>query len=160
VKAVILAVIAALLVISSFFTERRSVHTWAPNAVVAKPKSLETAAISLPKPNATIVAAKNHVLVPERAPEQPGSGTEAAARRSTTMLDQDATGTLPNQVALAQATTLEISPAPSHAWRERGRAARMSYRTRAPLVYARQTRGATATSSPEPIQFRLAQGRN
>jgi len=31
------AAVASLLIVSSGFTERRSVPTWAPNAVVAKP---------------------------------------------------------------------------------------------------------------------------
>jgi hypothetical protein len=160
----VFAVIATVLAVSASFTDRRSVKTWAPNAVFAKPRPVETAAILPPKPDVPTVPPTSEAAKPAPAPEQPASGAEApaAARPSTTVIDAHATGTLPKQAESAQqATAPKISPAPAHALRERGRAARPARqaRARAPLNTT-QTRRVAAPSSPEPIQFRLAEGRN
>ena len=95
-----LTVIAAILVVSTSFTERRNVKTWAPNAVIAKPKPFETAAIVSPKPDGAIGAVKSDVENSAPAPEQAASGAEApaATRSSTTVTDPQSTGTLPKQV--------------------------------------------------------------
>ena len=59
-----LSVIAAILVVSTSFTERRNVKTWAPNALIAKPKPFETAAIVSPKPDAATGAVKSDAANP------------------------------------------------------------------------------------------------
>ena len=86
-----LSVIAAILVVSTSFTERRNVKTWAPNAVIAKPKPFETAAIVSPKPDAATGAVKSDAANPALAPEQSASGAEApaATRSSTTVTDPE-----------------------------------------------------------------------
>jgi hypothetical protein len=161
----VFAVIATVLAVSASFTDRRSVKTWAPNAVFAKPRPVETAAILPPKPDVPTVPPTSEAAKPAPAPEQPASGAEApaAARPSTTVIDAHATGTLPKQAESAeQATAPKISPAPVHALRERGRAARPARQARgarAP-VNTTQARRAAPPSSREPIQFRLAEGRN
>ena len=156
------AVIAAILAVSTSFTDRRSVKTWAPNAIVAKPKPFETAAIVSPKPDVATGALKLDAEKPAPAPEQAASGAAApaATRSSTTVTDPEATGTLPKLVEpTAQSAAPKISPAPSHALRERRQAARPARQAPARQVIA-QIRPAPAPSSREPIQFRLAEGRN
>ena len=111
-----LSVIAAILVVSTSFTERRNVKTWAPNAVIAKPKPFETAAIVSPKPDAATGAVKSDAANPALAPEQSASGAEApaATRSSTTVTDPESTGTLPKAVApTAHYVAPNVSPAPS-----------------------------------------------
>jgi len=76
-----LSVIAAILVVSTSFTERRNVKTWAPNAVIAKPKPFETAAIASPKPDGAIGAAKSDVENSAPAPEPAASGPKRLPRR-------------------------------------------------------------------------------
>ncbi len=94
-----LSVIAAILVVSTSFTERRNVKTWAPNALVAKPKPFEIAAIVSPKADAANGAVKSDAENSAPAPEQAASGAEApaATRSSTTVTDPQSTGTLPKQ---------------------------------------------------------------
>ena len=157
-----IAVIAAILVVSTSFTDHRSVKTWAPNAIVAKPKPFETAALVSPKPVAATGALKLDAENPAPAPEQAASGAEApaATRSSTTVADPQSTGTLPKQ---AEPTTQSVAPkivrAPSHALRERRQAARPARQAPARQLIAK-IRPAPAQSSREPIQFRLAEGRN
>ena len=157
-----LSVIAAILVVSTSFTERRNVKTWAPNAVIAKPKPFETAAIASPKPEGAIGAVESDVENSAPAPEQAASGAEApaATRSSTTVTDPQSTGTLPKQVEPStQSMPPTVSPAPSHVVRERRQAARSVRQSPARQVIA-EIRPAPAPSSREPIQFRLAEGRN
>ncbi|MET0532107.1 MAG: hypothetical protein ABW003_27900 [Microvirga sp.] len=144
------AVIAAILAASALFTDRRSVKTWAPNAIVAKPKPFDTAAIVLPKPDMATGApnldAENSAPAPKQAAS--GAAAPAATRSFTTVTDPEATGTL-----------TKISPAPSHALRERRQGARPTRQASARQGIA-LIRPAPAPSSREPIQFRLAEGRN
>ena len=112
------AAVASLLIVSSGFTERRSVPTWAPNAVVAKPVPAVAAIAAVPA--ADLKAAP--VETPAAAPA--GIAALPASRPSTP--DPDATGTLPKELDAPKALP-EAQPA--HA-------------------------------SREPIQFRLAEGRN
>jgi len=158
-----LTVIAAILVVSTSFTERRNVKTWAPNAVIAKPKPFETAAIVSPKRDAATGAVKSDAANPALAPEQSASGAEApaATRSSTTVTDPESTGTLPKAVApTAHYVAPNVSPAPSRALRDRPQATRPARQAPAHGPVIAQTRPASALPSREPIQFRLAEGRN
>jgi hypothetical protein len=103
----VFAVIATVLAVSASFTDRRSVKTWVPNAVFAKPRPVETAAILPPKPDVPTVPPTSETAKPAPAPEQPASGTEAPApaRPSTSVIDAHATGTLPKQAESAQQAT-------------------------------------------------------
>jgi hypothetical protein len=151
-----LSMIGAILVASTSFTDRRSVKTWAPSTVV------QPAALVSPKHNAATGAMKPEAASLAPAPEQVSSvEAPATTRSSTTVADPETTGTLPKEVEpAAQYVAPKASPtAPRalRAWRQVTRPARQaSARGR---VMA-QTRAAPAPSSREPIQFRLAEGRN
>jgi hypothetical protein len=149
--------------VSTSFTERRNVKTWAPNALVAKPKPFEIAAIVSPKADAANGAVKSDAENSAPAPEQAASGAEgpAVTRSSTTVTDPQSTGTLPKQVEPStQPVPPKVSPAPSHAVRERRQAARPVRQAPALARLPAEIRPAAAPSSREPIQFRLAEGRN
>ena len=141
------ATIAAMLMVSTFLSERRSMKTWAPNAVIAERKPIETGkTLALNSAPATLVP-KSDLGVAAPAPEQRQSGggeLPAAAQPSTAIIDPDATATLPSQ-----------SPP------ELSTASRRSNKRRAAEAVRRadETRRALARSWREPIQFRLAEGR-
>jgi hypothetical protein len=172
----VLAGIMAILAVSSSFSDRRSVKTWAPNALGTS-KTVETAAVV--KPNMEIKRA-----APDPAPADQGpspkqlSTPEPPATRATTttidtdttgtLLDTDTTGTLPDRSAIPmQMVAPQVSPAPSHAL-DSSRRSRAAYPARArPRSYANRTRSyvnrtrtAAAQYAQTPIQFRLAEGRN
>ena len=154
-----LSMIGAILVASTSFTDRRSVKTWAPSTVVLKPKPLDPAALVSPKHDAATGALK-----PEgaslAAPEQLSSAeAPAATRSSTTVTDPESTGTLPKEVE-TQKVAPKASPAFPHALRDRRYATRPARQASARARVIAQTRAAPALSSREPIQFRLAEGRN
>ncbi len=138
------AAVASLLIVSSGFTERRSVPTWAPNAVVAKPTPAVAAV-----PAADLKAAP--VETPAAAPA--AIATLSASRPSTP--DPDATGTLPKEIDSTPKVVPEAAPA--HLPREprQARTPRQAPSRTADAAPARQ-----AAPSREPIQFRLAEGRN
>ena len=161
----VLVGITAILAVSSSFSDRRSVKTWAPNA---PSKTVETAA--LVKPNMEI---KRAALDPAPADQGPSSKQLSTpepppTRATTTTIDSDTTGTLPDQSAIpVQTVAPQISPAPSQAL-DPSRKSRAAYRARAwPRTYANRTRSyvnrtrtAAAQYAQTPIQFRLAEGRN
>ena len=152
-----LSMIGAILVASTSFTDRRSVKTWAPNTVVLKPKPLETAALVSPKHDAaagTLKAEGASLAAPEQL-----SSAEAPTRSSTTVTDPESTGTLPKEVE-TQNVAPKASPALPHALRDRRYATRPARQASARARVIAQTRAAPALSSREPIQFRLAEGRN
>ncbi|HEX8167791.1 MAG TPA: hypothetical protein VF601_18635 [Beijerinckiaceae bacterium] len=140
----VLAAIAALLVVSARFTERRSVATWAPNAAVAaKPKPAEIIAASAG------TAAQAPTLPVQVSLPAPSSELAAATRLSTP--DPDATGGLPKEVESAVPAPAEAAPAareprrPSKPVRHTARAPESSLAPRQAAVR-------------DPIQFRLAEG--
>jgi hypothetical protein len=141
------AAIAAMLMVSTFLSERRSMKTWAPNAVIAEPKPIETGkTLALNSSPATVVPKSDLGIAAPATEQQAGSLAErpATAQPSIAIIDPDATATLPTQ------------PRP-----ELSKASRLSnYRRAAGTVRrAEETRRALARSSREPIQFRLAEGR-
>ena len=156
-----LSMIGAILVASTSFTDRRSVKTWAPNTVVLKPKPLETAALVSPKHDAAAgtLKAEGASLA---APEQVSSAeAPATTRSSTTVTDPESTGTLPKEVeSAARNVAPKASPALPHALRNGRQATRPARQALARRPVIAQTRAAPAPSSREPIQFRLAEGRN
>jgi cell division protein FtsN len=121
--------IAAILMVSTSFSERLSMKTWAPNAVMPEPKPIETGRTLAAKPNSATMVPKSDVekaaLAPDAlAPEQRASGgaePPAAVRSSTAMTDPDATATLPTQPAPELSATRRPS--------KRSRAARAVRRT-------------------------------
>ena len=149
-----LSVIAAILVVSTSFTERRNVKTWAPNAVIAKPKPFETAAIVSPKPDAATGAVKSDAANPALAPEQSASGAEApaATRSSTTVTDpqiyRHASEGSRADGALRRA---ECFATPSRALRDRPQATRPARQAPAHGPVIAQTRPASALPSREPF---------
>ena len=152
-----LSLVGAILVASTSFTDRRSVKTWAPNTVVLKPKPLETAALVSPKHDAaagTLKAEGASLAAPEQL-----SSAEAPTRSSTTVTDPESTGTLPKEIE-TQNVAPKASPALPHALRDRRYATRPARQASARARVIAQTRAAPALSSREPIQFRLAEGRN
>ena len=157
-----LSMIGAILVASTSFTDRRSVKTWAPSTVVLKPKPLEPAAVVSPQHDAAIGALKPEAASLTPAPEQVASvEAPATTRSSTTVTDPESTGTLPKQVEpAAQYVAPKASPAAPRVlrnWRQVTRPARQASARGRGMA---QTRAAPAASSREPIQFRLAEGRN
>jgi hypothetical protein len=155
-----LSMIGAILVASTSFTDRRSVKTWAPSTVVLKPKPLEPAALVSPKHDAATGAMKPEAASLAPAPEQVASvEAPATTRSSTTVTDPETTGTLPKEPA-AQYVAPKASPTAPRAlrdWRQVTRPARQASARGRGMA---QTRAAPAPSSREPIQFRLAEGRN
>ena len=152
----------AILVASTPFTDRRSVKTWAPSSVVLKPKPLEPAALVSPKHDAATGALKPEAASLAPAPEQVASVEAPATKRSsTTVADPETTGTLPKAVeTAAQYVAPKASPTVPRAlrdWRQVTRPARQASARGRGMA---QTRAAPAPSSREPIQFRLAEGRN
>ena len=154
-----LSLVGAILVASTSFTDRRSVKTWAPNTVVLKPKPLETAALVSPKHDAA-AGTLNAEGASLAASEQLSSAkAPTATRSSTTVTDPESTGTLPKEVE-TQNVAPKASPALPHALRDRRYATRPARQASARARVIAQTRAAPALSSREPIQFRLAEGRN
>ena len=128
-----LAAVAAILAAATQYTERRSVPTWAPNASIAKPKPVETAALPDGKVQAALPA--------------PASELPVASRPST--VDSDATGGLPKEPeAGASAPAPEVLPAPVR-----------EHRQARPAKPARAADAAPASRPVprDPIQFRLAE---
>ncbi len=155
-----LSMIGAILVASTSFTDRRSVKTWAPSTVVLKPKPLDPAALVSPKHDAATGALKPEAASLAPAPEQVSSvEVPATTRSSTTVADPETTGTLPKEVE-TQKVAPKASPAFPHALRDRRYATRPARQASARARVIAQTRAAPALSSREPIQFRLAEGRN
>ncbi|HZY22732.1 MAG TPA: hypothetical protein VFE80_10045 [Beijerinckiaceae bacterium] len=145
------AAVASLLIVSSGFTERRSVPTWAPNAaVVAKP----TPAVAAVAAVAAVPAAEPKAAAVETPAAPPPVIAALPASRSSTP-DPDATGTLPKELDAAPQALPEAQPA--HAPREprQARPPRQAAPRLSAAAPARQ-----APPSREPIQFRLAEGRN
>jgi hypothetical protein len=133
-----LAAVAAVLAAAAQYTERRSVPAWAPNASIAKPKAVETAAL----PDGKVQAA-----LPAAAQPAPSSEIAVASRPST--VDAEATGGLPKEPeAAAQAPAPEVSPAPAREHRQ----ARPAKPAR-----AAETAPASRPAPRDPIQFRLAE---
>jgi hypothetical protein len=141
------AAVASLLIVSSGFTERRSVPTWAPNAVVAKPTPAVAAVATVPAVDLKAAPAETPAAAPAAIAALP------ASRPSTP--DPDATGTLPKEIDSAPKVVPEAAPA--HLPREprQARTPRPAPSRTADAAPARQ-----AAPSREPIQFRLAEGRN
>jgi hypothetical protein len=144
------AAVASLLIVSSGFTERRSVPTWAPNAVVAKPAPAVAAVAAV----AAVPAAEPKAASVEAPAAPPAAIAALPASRSSTP-DPDATGTLPKELDAAPKALPEAQPA--HAPREprQARPPRQATPRLSDALPARQ-----APASREPIQFRLAEGRN
>ncbi|HKG82276.1 MAG TPA: hypothetical protein VKB16_03845 [Beijerinckiaceae bacterium] len=152
------AAVASLLIVSSGFTERRSVPTWAPNAVVAKPTpavAAIAAVAAVPAAELKAAPAADPKAAPVETPAAPPAAIAAlpASRYSTP--DPDATGTLPKELDGPPKVLPEA--APTHAPRE-PRQARTPRQTAPRLSDAAPAR--QAPPSREPIQFRLAEGRN
>ena len=108
------AAVASLLIVSSGFTERRSVPTWAPNAVVAKPAPA-VAARGVRLPSSRPPAADPKAAPVETPAAAPAAIAALPASRSSTP-DPDATGTLPKELDAAPKALPEAQPA--HAPRE------------------------------------------
>jgi hypothetical protein len=149
----ICATIGAILALSTPFTERRSIKTWAPNVVVAAPKPVATAQ----SPAAAV--AMVDAVKPSHAPESVVGGGEhtAPAQPATIRTDPQETGALPKQ---AEAATREAPRANSHAARKRPRESRPLQRLSRPQRAVAQIPALPLRSSREPIQFRLAEGRH
>jgi hypothetical protein len=143
------AAVASLLIVSSGFTERRSVPTWAPNAVVAKPTPAVAAVAAV-----AAVPAADLKAAPVETPAAPPAALAALPASRSSTPDPDATGTLPKELDAPKALP-EAQPA--HAPRE-PRQARTPRQAAPRLSEAAPARQAPA--SREPIQFRLAEGRN
>ena len=142
------AAVASLLIVSSGFTERRSVPTWAPNAVVAKPAPAVAAVAAV----AAVPAAEPKAASVEAPAAPPAAIAALPASRSSTP-DPDATGTLPKELDAAPKALPEAQP--------RTRRASPGRRAAAPgdAAAVRRPPGAPGAASREPIQFRLAEGR-
>ena len=153
----ICATVGGILALSTPFTERRSIKTWAPNVVVAAPKPVATV-INAPQSPAAAVAMVDAVK-PSHAPESvAGEGEHTApAQPATIGTDPQETGALPKQ---AEAATREAPRANSHAARKRPRESRASQRVSRPQRVVAQIPAIPLRSSREPIQFRLAEGRH
>jgi hypothetical protein len=151
------ATVAGILALSTPFTERRSIKTWAPNVVVAAPKPVAIV-INAPQSPAAAVAMVDAVK-PSHAPESVVGGGEhtAPAQPATIRTDPQETGALPKQ---AEAATREAPRANSHAARKRPRESRPSQRVSRPQRVVTQIPAIPLRSSREPIQFRLAEGRH
>ena len=160
------AAVASLLIVSSGFTERRSVPTWAPNAVVAKPTpavAAVAAVAAVPAADLKAAPVADPKAVPAAEPKAAPVETPAAAPAAIAALpasrsstpDPDATGTLPKELDAAPQALPEAQPA--HAPREprQARPPRQATPRLSDALPARQ-----APASREPIQFRLAEGRN
>ena len=132
-----LAAVAAILAAATQYTERRSVPAWAPNASIAKPKAVETAAL----PDGKVQAA-----LPAAAQPAPSSEIAVASRPST--VDAEATGGLPKEPEAAAQAPAEVSPAPIR-----------EHRQARPARPARAADAAPASrpAPRDPIQFRLAE---
>ena len=153
----ICATVGGILALSTPFTERRSIKTWAPNVVVAAPKPIATV-IAAPQSPAAAVAMVD-ALKPSHVPETVVGGIEhtAAAQSATIGTDPQETGALPKQ---ADAATREAPRATSHTARKRPRESRSSQRLSRPQRLVAQIPAIPLRSSREPIQFRLAEGRH
>jgi hypothetical protein len=156
----VLAGITAILAVSSSFSDRRSVKTWAPNALGTS-KTVETAALVTPKMGIRRAAPDPASADQGPSPKQLSTPEPPPTRATTTTIDSDTTGTLPDQSAIpVQTVASQISPAPSHAL-DPSRKSRAAYPARArSRTYANRTRTAAAQYAQAPIQFRLAEGRN
>jgi hypothetical protein len=143
------AAVASLLIVSSGFTERRSVPTWAPNAVVAKPTPAVAAVAAV-----AAVPAADLKAAPVETPAAPPAALAALPASRSSTPDPAATGTLPKELDAPKALP-EAQPA--HAPRE-PRQARTPRQAAPRLSEAAPARQAPA--SREPIQSRLAEGRN
>lgn len=157
-----LSMIGAILVASTSFTDRRSVKTWAPSTVVLKPKPLEPAALVSPKHDAATGALVREAASLAPAPEQASSAeAPVTTRSSTTVTDPESTGTLPKEVEpAAPYVAPKASPTVPRALRDWRQATRPTRQASARGRVIVQTRATPAPSSREPIQFRLAEGRN
>jgi hypothetical protein len=144
------AAVASLLIVSSGFTERRSVPTWAPNAVVAKP----TPAVAAVAAVAAVPAADLKAAPVETPAAAPAPIAALPASRSSTP-DPDATGTLPKELDGAPKALPEAQPAHTPREPRQARPPRQAAPRLSDAAPARQ-----APASREPIQFRLAEGRN
>ena len=153
----ICATVGGILALSTPFTVRRSIKTWAPNVVVGAPKPIAIV-INAPQSPAAAVAMVD-ALKPSHVPETVVGGGEptAAAQPATIGTDPQETGALPKQ---ADAATREIPRGTSHAARKRPRESRPSQRLSRPQRVVTQIAAIPLRSSREPIQFRLAEGRH
>ena len=152
----ICATIGGILALSTPFTERRSIKTWAPN-VVAAPTPVAPV-INAPH-SAEAAVAMVDAVKPSHVPETVVGGGEhtAAAQPATIGTDPQETGALPKQ---AEAATRETPRANAHAARKRPRESRPSHRLSRPRRAVAQIPAMPLRSSREPIQFRLAEGRH
>ena len=152
------AAVASLLIVSSGFTERRSVPTWAPNAVVVAKPTPAVAAVAavaaVPAADLKAAPAADLKAAPVETPAAPPAALAALPASRSSTPDPDATGTLPKELDAPKALP-EAQPA--HAPRE-PRQARTPRQATPRLADAAPARRAPA--SREPIQFRLAEGRN
>jgi hypothetical protein len=153
----ICATIGGILALSTPFTERRSIKTWAPNVVVAAPKPAATVINAPQSPTAAV--AMVDALKPSHVPETVvGRGEHTAAAQPATIgADPQETGALPKQ---AEAATREAPRPNAHAARKRPRESRPSQRLSRPQRAVAQIPAMPLRSSREPIQFRLAEGRH
>jgi hypothetical protein len=138
------AAIAAMLMVSTFLSERRSMKTWAPNAVIAEAKPIGIGkTLALNSSPATVVP-KSDLGIAAPAPEQRASSLAEPPATAQAIIYPDVTATLPTR--------------PQH---ELSKASRLSNHRRAagPVRRAEDTRQALDRSLRQPIQFRLAEGR-
>ena len=154
----ICATIGGILALSTPFTERRSIKTWAPNVVVAAPKPAATVINAPQSPTAAV--AMVDAVKPSHAPETVvGRGEHTAAAQPATIgADPQETGALPEASRSGDAggSASECS----HAARKRPRESRPSQRLSRPQRAVAQIPAMPLRSSREPIQFRLAEGRH
>ena len=145
------AAIGGILALSTSYAERRNLKTWAPNAVVNTPKLVTTTAVPSPKLAAAAVgaAAVQEPVLMASSPDR------TAIAQPPPMRDPDVTSALPKQ---AEAAAPQVPRALSNPIRKRMREARPS--SRLPARPRISTRPMPVQPSREPIQFRLAEGRN
>jgi len=146
------AAIGGILALSTSYAERRNLKTWAPNAVVTAPKPVAT--MPSPKPAAPSPDSAKPVQEPVLMASSP---EPTAIAQPPPMRDPDETSALPKQ---AEAAAPEVPRAVSHPIRRRVREARPSPRLPAPPRISTRIRPMPVRPSREPIQFRLAEGRN
>jgi hypothetical protein len=153
------AAIGGILALSTSYAERRNLKTWAPNAVVNTPKLVATTAV--PSPKLAAAALGSAAAVGSAAVQEPvlmaSSPEPTAIAQPPPMRDPDETSALPKQ---AEAAAPQVPRALSHPIRKRMREARPSSRLPAPPRISTRTRPMPVQPSREPIQFRLAEGRN
>jgi hypothetical protein len=119
-KLAVFAAITALLMVSTSFSERRNVKTWAPNAVIAEPKPTDTRMTLAARPDPATIALNSNVEKAAAAPEQQASDraeSAGVARASMAIIDPEATAALPTQPG----PELSAAPRLNNKWQAQGR---------------------------------------